>query len=480
MFDDARDDLIDALAQNDAPLLIDDARSEAGDNEIVAESAINQFATTAERDGDTYVTAVEGGPSFTVNDLDGSTDSEEATETASEETESEADPDPSSETEPEQIASTSGSWSASGGRDLYEVNGIRITVDPEERLIGTPTGEKYNGLPILTNGHDGIPNEPTPYMPIPVGGGRDSEEVIGRVIGDMNRPLLLEGDAGTGKNLAVDTFQYETKRTKDRINFGSDVSVFDLVGEKDLINGESYYILGKLAEPTMFGGTVIFDEVNMVSGDTSSFVHGVTEEPGSRSLELRGTGVTLTDIPVSQDEIDRYGSWYNAARQKWTAEEHLGKYIHPEFRVTATCNPLDYADTKSMNAAFRDRFVVLEHPYLTETKSAEGQSGRDLNSPSNPGKGVEREASLLAQSTGISESDALALVDVVAVLREARREANAISCPITHRSLLKTVELAGPDQDFMPFKDAMHIVLKGHAATKNDKTYIADTIADEL
>lgn len=479
MFKDAKTDLIDALNENDGPVSLSEARAVAGDNKIVAESAINQYATTAEYDGEEYVTAIEGGPSFTVNDLEDA-DASEAAETDTEPETIEEDASPSAEREPDESNDSDASWAASDDRDLYEINGIRIDADPHDYLVGEPTGEDHYGLPILTNGLDMIPNEPKSYMPLPVGGGRDSEETIGRVMGVMNRPLLLEGDAGTGKNLGIDTFQFETHRSKFRINFGADVSVFDLIGEKDLVDGESYYILGKLAKPALFGGTVIFDEVNMVSGDVSSFIHGVTEEPGNRSLELRGTGVTLTDIPVDRDEIDRYGSWYEAARRKWTAEEHLGVYIHPEFKVTATCNPLDYADTKSMNAAFRDRFVVLEHPYLTETTAAGGPSSKNLNTPTNPSKGVEREAALLADSTGIDRDDALALVDFVAVLREARREANAITCPITHRSLLKIVELAGVDQEFMPFKDATEIVLTGHAATKSDKQYIKDAIADEL
>lgn len=480
MIEDARSDLIDALADEQRPIPVDDARDIAGDNKIVAESVINQHAQTDTYDGEEYVVSVEGGPTYTVNDLTDADDSAEAAESAESAEEDEQDPDTSDDSETAQATAQAGSWEETGDRDLYEVNGLRIDVDPAEMLVGQPTGEEFERVPKLTNGHDRIPNEPSSYMAIPIGGGRTSKEAIGRVMGEMNRPLLLEGEAGSGKNLAIDVFEFETNRPKYRINFGTDTSVFDLVGEKDLIDGESYYILGKLAKPAMFGGTVIFDEVNMVSGDVSSFVHGVTEEPGSRSLELRGAGITLTDLPVSQDEIERYGSWYDAAREKWDPEQHVGRYIHPEFRVTATANPLGYADTKSMNAAFRDRFVVLEHPYLTQTSESEGPSTDALNTPTNPQKGIQREAALLTEETGVPEETALALVDTVAVLREAREQNSAISCPVTHRTLLKTVEFAGPNEEFMPFRDAFEIVLTGHASTPQDRQYISDTIADEL
>jgi len=249
-----------------------------------------------------------------------------------------------------------------------------------------------------------------------------------------------------------------TNRPTQRTNFGTDVSVFDLVGEKDFHEDGSYFILGDLAKAAMFGHVAIWDEVNMVTGDTSSFLHGLAEEPGNRSLELRGTGVTLTDIPVDADEIERYGSWYEAARRKWTADEHLGRYIHPELRITATCNPLDYADTKSMNGAFRDRFTVVEHPYL------------------NP----SREADLLAEETGVEPTDVGPLTELAQVLREAREKANAHQTPITHRSLLKVVEAAGPGEGWMSFRDAALNVMVDHASTKKDKQYVKDTIQDEL
>jgi len=458
MFDDAKADLTEALKQNQAPITVDTARDVVDGGEIVAESAISQYATTADHDGVTYVTGIESGPSFDVTDLNGEAPSD-GSDTAPEPVD---DKDDASDVEMAQAAPETAQSDVDASvsdLDLFEVNGILITVDPEEELVGEPTGDDWYGLPKLTNGHDSIPNETTPYFPVEVSpGNRDSEEWMGRVLGEHCRPLLFEGEAGTGKNRGIARAASATNRPTQRTNFGSDVSVFDLVGEKEIADGQTYYILGDQARAAMFGHIGIWDEVNMVTGDTSSFLHGLAEEPGNRSLELRGTGVTLTDIPVSDDELDRYGSWYEAARRKWDADKHLGKYIHPEFRITATCNPLDYADTKSMNDAFRDRFVVVEHPYLDP----------------------QRESALLAEETGADPSDVRSLADLANVLREARAQANAHQTPITHRSLLKTVEMAGPDEGFMSFRDAALNVMVDHASTKKDKQYIRDTIQDEI
>lgn len=465
MFEDARNDIIDALEESQQPVPVEDVRQAVEGGELVAESALNQYATTTDHDGETYVTAVENGPSYTVNDIgaEGSDDDSSArSQSAPEPEQVRDDQQPPAEAQTASASADAASWSADADLDLYEVNGLVITTNPEEALVGEPTGEDWNGIPVLTNGHDGIPNQTTPYFPVEVEpGNRDTEQWMGRVLGHQSgdpRPLLFEGEAGTGKNSAIARMATATNRITQRTNFGNDVTVFDLVGEKDFHDDGSYYVLGDQAKAAMFGHVAIWDEVNMVTGSTSSFLHGLAEKPGNRSLELRGTGVTLTDIPVSDDEIERYGSWYEAARQKWTPEDHLGKYIHPEFRVTATCNPLDYADTKDMNAAFRDRFTVVEHTHLT----------------------TKREAALLAEQTGADPSDIRPLVEVANILREARAKASKHQTPITHRALEKTVEVAGAGEDFMSFRAAALNVIVDHASTKQDKQYIHDTIEDEL
>jgi nitric oxide reductase NorQ protein len=87
---------------------------------------------------------------------------------------------------------------------------------------------------------------------------------------------------------------------------------------------------------------------------------------------------------------------------------------------------------------------------------------------------------MLADATGADEDEIRSLVRVAHVLRESRAEANKLSCPITPRTLIKTIEMAGPDQGFMSFKDAAKVVMVDHASIKKDKQFIHDTIADEM
>lgn len=458
MFDDAQRQIESKLRAEKKPVTVAEMKAALDGGELMAESAINQSCETESIGGEEYVLSVEDGPSFTAEDLNG--EAPENDESASDDDAGEEVQSQPPEDTPDESAESRPSRAAEPSVAAYELNGIRITVDPAELAVGEPTGEDHYGLPKLTNGSDLIPNETTPYFPIEVGGGRDSEEVICRVLGHMHKPLLLEGEAGTGKNRAIERVTSATNRPVQRINFGSDVSVYDLVGEKDVVEGTTYYILGKLAKAVIFGHTAIFDEVNMAQGDVTSFLHAVTEEVGSRQLELRGTDVTVRDLPVSEDEVDEHGSVLDAQRAKWNPDEHLGEYIHPEFRATATCNPLDYADTNPMNDAFRDRFEVIRIPYLPP----------------------DVEADLLAEEMDLSDptDEMVRLTRLAQTLREAREEANALSCPITHRSLYKTMKLAGAQGDFMSVREAAEITLAGHASSKQDKQFIRDSIADEL
>ncbi len=328
------------------------------------------------------------------------------------------------------------------GEDYHDLAGLRVTVDPATYRVGRPKAESVHGLTVLEPSTPPIPDVRTSYYPSRMSESRDSAEVIARALGHLDKPVLLEGEAGTGKNTAILTLARRTNRPVTRMNFGADTTVFDLVGEKDIVGGDTVYILGELAKAAVFGWIFVADEVNMAEGDITSHLHAICEESGRRRLNLRGTGRTLTDIPAEQD---------------WDPETHLGRYIHPEFRFVGTANPLTYAGTSDMNDAFRSRFVVLPVEYLPP----------------------EEEADLLVEETGVDPELAERLTRVAEQLREAHRR-DELETPISHRELLKTVEMAGPDETFMPLAEAARLVMVGHADLKLDKATIRDTITAEL
>jgi nitric oxide reductase NorQ protein len=442
MFDEAREDLIDALADKQHALAYEDAKAAIDGGDLMAEQAIKQHAEVETVDGEKFVVSV-GDRTYAVPDEDDFDDGEPDAEPV----EDDGGADDSEVIRPQHNRDVDLSGDE---KEFYEVNGVTIDVNPEQALAGEPTGDDVYGARVLTNSHPAVPDTQIPYFPADLGE-RDTEEIFYRAM-SKSMPVILEGEAGTGKNQLVASAASRLNLPMYRQEFGADTSVMDVVGEKDLDgDGGTFYILGKAAKAAMFGGIYVADEINMATGSVTSYLHPLFEDEGSRELELRGTGRTLRDLPEGVE---------------WNPEEHLGRYIHPDFRAVGTCNPLHYADTSEMNGALRSRCLVIEHPYLADSeKNTEG---------------IETEAALLAEETGVEPDDVERLVRLAAVLREARREGNAISCPIGHRELRDTVELAGPNEGFMSFEAAAKIKIVGQASLKQDKQYIEDTVEDEL
>jgi nitric oxide reductase NorQ protein len=449
MFDEAHDELADALANEGTALTTSEAKSAIDLGSLATEQALDEHAVVEESDGEEYVVSLEDlDRTYPLPDQGGEQDASEASEDGEKDdattTEAQATQDFSA-TQQRNPEALTGERS-----DTYNVAGLTIDVNPARLLAGEPTGTDVFGARKLTNDHPAVPETQVPYYPVELAD-RDTEDVFYRALG-RHKPVILEGEAGTGKNQLVASAASSLNLPMYRQEFGADTSVMDVVGEKDLSgDGGTHYILGMAAKAAMFGGIYVADEINMATGSVTSYLHPLFEEKGARELELRGTGRTLRDLPQGVE---------------WDPEKHLGEYIHPDFHAVGTCNPLHYADTSEMNDALRSRCIVIEHPYLAESEG-------DVD-------GIEREAELLSDETGVDVQNAKPLVRLAAVLREARRESNTPTCPIGHRELRDTVELAGPEEQFMSFKSAAQIKMVGQASLKQDKQYVRDTIAEEL
>lgn len=455
MFDEAQQQMADALEQNNGALTVAEMTNACDTTDLVMEQAVKETAETVDEDGDTWVVSVDAiEQTYDVPSDDDGTDSADANEAPEAPQQADgtaADQNPTEMSAGPQEATESGSVDLTTERkEFYEVNGIHVDVNPQQALAGEPTGDTILGARVLQNSHPEVPDTTIPYYPVNLGE-RDSEEVFFRALA-LHIPAILEGEAGTGKNQLVASAASRLNLPMYRQEFGNDTSVMDVVGEKDLDgDGGTFYILGKAARAAMFGGVYVADEINMATGSVTSYLHPLFEDRGSRELELRGTGRTLHDLPEGVE---------------WDPSKHLGKFIHPDFVAVGTCNPLDYADTNPMNDALRSRCMVIRHPYLAESPT-------DTD-------GVKQEANLAADETGADADDVKGVVELAALLRQARREGNDIQTPIGHREIRDTVELAGPNEEFMSYKAAAHIKFEGQAALKSDKQYIADAIEEEL
>lgn len=293
----------------------------------------------------------------------------------------------------------------SDGNDVSAVHPITdnlvITQDPEEYVLSEPDGE-HNGL---TTYSDAPKREVPPDRTfISDNGDVDTMEELIRAIASENRCPMLIGDAGTGKNTSIDALYSELNQPVYRQQMGSGLTVHDLFAETELRDGDTVTTLKAFGKAAMFGGVAVVDEINLANDRLIANLNSMAEKQGQRRVPIPGTGVTLTDLPEDTE---------------WDADKHLGKYIHPEFRVAATRNPPSYSGAEALNFALNDRFSPIRYDYPD----------------------IDVESKLLAQDIGADKDQIKPLVEVIHNGVRVPRSNNAgTSCPVSYRRLIDAVE----------------------------------------
>lgn len=313
-----------------------------------------------------------------------------------------------------------------------------VTQDPERFLL-SETAETHRGLNVYSDAPPSqVPVSRSFISGTHAGSVSTKEELCRTLRSNTTTPILI-GDAGTGKNTSIDSLYSTLNQPVYRQQMGSGLSVFDVFAETELRDGNTVTTLKPFGLAAVFGGLAVIDEINLADQRLIANLNSMVEERGKRQLALPGTGVTLRDLPESQT---------------WDPDVHLGKYLHPEFRVAATRNPPSYTGADTLNNALNDRFSPIRYQY-----------------PS-----VEREATLLSEKTNVRESDLTPLIEAIDMVREARRNNSGPRCPVSHRRLLDAVEYA-TSHGTTVYHAAVEKIA-GYAQSEADRDFIESTLRD--
>ena len=151
-----------------------------------------------------------------------------------------------------------------------------------------------------------------------------------------NMPLLLQGEAGTGKTSVARLIAHKRKQGYTRINMHGYATPDELIGSKSVKDGSTYHEDGVLTKAMKEGHLVVLDEINATPPDCLFILHGLLDDDRR--------------ITLPNGEVIR---------------------PHKDFRFIATMNP-DYEGTKSLNRAFIDRFpAILSFNTLDALKESE-------------------------------------------------------------------------------------------------------------
>lgn len=164
-----------------------------------------------------------------------------------------------------------------------------------------------------------------------------------------NLPVLLIGETGVGKTLAVRYLAWRTNNGLRRVNLNGATTVDEFLGKLLINERGTYWVNGVLVDAMEAGDWILLDEINATLPEIAFCLHSLLDD--DRMVVLM---------------------------------EYDGRIVrpHPNFRLFASMNPSEegkYGGTKTLNEALLDRFpLVIRMDYLTEEQEIEAviaQSG---------------------------------------------------------------------------------------------------------
>ena len=155
----------------------------------------------------------------------------------------------------------------------------------------------------------------------------------------------LLGPAGSGKTLAVHHLAASLGKNLAVVTADGGLRKRDLVGQRELINGQTIMMAAEFAAAAKAGDWALIDEANMSEPDALAFLNGMTDRPGQAGSSFQVGGQTIE--------------------------------VSPNFRCFLTRNP-GYIGTRAMNEALRDRFWSIEVPPLSDTSLAQMLRAHDV------------------------------------------------------------------------------------------------------
>lgn len=341
---------------------------------------------------------------------------------------------------------------------------------------GEPTGEntvvECDGVAVETQldkledvDHPFVPNVEQEYIFQEIGGITDLE-LLAYTIDDPDFYALLEGEAGTGKNMSINVLADAANWPVRRVNFSVGTTYSDLVGryapagkedtEEETINrtevvrrtaqrlyenndgvnfekalelasnavpdGSSFtWVDGLLTQAVKNGWIFVADEINAADASALMPLNGLTESRNERYLTIEERGEVIEP--------------------------------HPRFRFVATRNPVTYSGTTEQNSALESRGYIIQYDYHEDEALYEILRNRTDIVENEPEEAMRK------------------LVDLVQGIRLQEQSGQEIMTKVATRDLIKIGRLT----DIMGIRDAAETVLCG-IADETDEQAIREMI----
>jgi MoxR-like ATPase len=251
-----------------------------------------------------------------------------------------------------------------------------------DKESGEPTDEHAvvegvkTNLPVLEDvDHPLVPETNHTYILREMEGNVSDVELVSFVMEDEDFFVILEGEAGVGKNMSVRVLAEAANWPMTRVNFGVGTTYSELVGRYAPVEN------GGVEDKTI-------ERVEAINRTVSRLKdQGVPKEkavelayqaiPEDSSFEWKDgilTKAVKNGWIFVADEINAADS-AEVMPLNGLTEDRSSRYLtieeksevikpHPRFRFVATQNPSDYAGVGELNDGFQSRGYTIEYGYL--------------------------------------------------------------------------------------------------------------------
>lgn len=198
------------------------------------------------------------------------------------------------------------------------------------------------GLPVDENGEvipPAVPIEPNLQLPM--------DELIAKILA-VNKPLMIKGPRGCGKNYLLKYICYRTNR-----------------------GYRSFDAHERMVAEDLFG-PISPDKDGVLEPKNADFIQGL----------INGDVIVIDEFTAMPPNVGM--SLHQLLQDNEVAIPYQGRYVkpHPEARIVATRNPptMEYAGNHDNNAATFGRFSELEQQYISSVSRELEAIDRQVNS----------------------------------------------------------------------------------------------------